>query len=78
VHAIERAGLEPHHAEDFRLDYAETLSHWIARLESNLDEARRLAGDERVRVWRLYLRAARNGFRSGFTSLFQVRASKPA
>ncbi|MBA3328589.1 MAG: class I SAM-dependent methyltransferase, partial [Solirubrobacterales bacterium] len=43
---------------------------------SNLDHARRLAGDERVRVWRLYLRGARSGFRSGFTSLFQVRARK--
>jgi cyclopropane-fatty-acyl-phospholipid synthase len=27
-----------------------------------------------VRVWRLYLRAARNGFESGFTSIYQVRA----
>ena len=33
-----------------------------------------LAGPERVRVWRLYLRAARNGFESGFTSIYQVRA----
>jgi len=23
-------------------------------------------------VWRLYLRAARNGFRTGFTSIFQI------
>jgi cyclopropane-fatty-acyl-phospholipid synthase len=29
---------------------------------------------ERVRVWRLYLRAARRGFESGFTSVYQVRA----
>ena len=33
------------------------------------------AGPERVRVWRLYLRAARNGFETGFTSIYQVRAS---
>jgi hypothetical protein len=26
-------------------------------------------------VWRLYLRAARRGFESGFTSVYQVRAS---
>ncbi len=43
-----------------------------------LDEAVRLAGDERVRVWRLYLRAARRGFESGFTSVYQVRCSRPA
>lgn len=57
-------------------DYAETLRHWIARLDENLDEAIRLAGPERVRVWRLYLRAAKNGFESGFTSTYQVLGTK--
>jgi cyclopropane-fatty-acyl-phospholipid synthase len=76
MRALEGAGLEIHHAEDFRSDYAETLRHWIERLDSNLDDARRIAGDERTRVWRLYLRAARNGFETGFTSIFQVRASR--
>ena len=45
------------------------------RLDENLDEAMRLAGPERVRVWRLYLRAARNGFESGFTSIYQARCT---
>ncbi|HEY1596797.1 MAG TPA: cyclopropane-fatty-acyl-phospholipid synthase family protein [Thermoleophilaceae bacterium] len=70
--AIERTSLEPIHVEGFRGDYAETLRHWARRLDDNIDEARRLAGDERVRVWRLYLRAARNGFETGFTSVYQV------
>jgi len=26
-----------------------------------------------MRVWRLYLRAARSGFETGFTSVYQVR-----
>jgi hypothetical protein len=30
-----------------------------------------------VRVWRLYLRAARRGFESGFISVYQVRAHRP-
>jgi len=75
--ALERAGFEPHHVEDFRADYAETLRHWAERLDARLVEAERLAGPERVRVWRLYLRAARSGFETGFTSIFQVRASLP-
>jgi cyclopropane-fatty-acyl-phospholipid synthase len=70
--AIERSGLEAIHIEGFREDYAQTLRHWARRLDDNIDEARRLAGDERVRVWRLYLRAARNGFETGFTSVYQV------
>jgi cyclopropane-fatty-acyl-phospholipid synthase len=41
--------------------------------DENIEEATRLAGEERVRVWRLYLRAARNGFETGFTSIYQVR-----
>ena len=73
--ALERAGLETHHIEEFRDDYVETLRHWARRLDENLDEAVRLAGHERVRVWRLYLRAARNGFATGSTSIYQVRAS---
>jgi cyclopropane-fatty-acyl-phospholipid synthase len=69
--ALERAGFEVVHVEGMRDDYSQTLRHWASRLDANLDEARRLAGDERVRVWRLYLRAARNGFDTGFTSIYQ-------
>jgi cyclopropane-fatty-acyl-phospholipid synthase len=75
--AIERAGLETHHVEDFRNDYAETLRHWARRFDDNLDEAIRLGGAERARVWRLYLRGARRGFETGFTSIYQVRCSRP-
>jgi cyclopropane-fatty-acyl-phospholipid synthase len=76
--AIERAGLETDHVEGFAQDYAATLRHWAERLDARLDDAIRLAGRERVRVWRLYLRAARHGFESGFTSVYQVRARWPA
>ncbi len=75
--AIERAGLETEHVEGFRMDYAETLTHWAQRLDANAAQAERLVGPERLRIWRLYLRAARNNFTSGFTSVYQVRSSKP-
>src|SRR4051794_3426433 len=71
--ALERAGFEIEHVEGFKDDYAETLRHWAQRLDDNIEEATRLAGAERARVWRLYLRAARNGFLTGFTSIYQVR-----
>jgi cyclopropane-fatty-acyl-phospholipid synthase len=74
--ALERAGLETEHVEGFRGDYAETLRHWARNIDDNIEEARRLAGPERVRVWRLYLRAARRGFETGFTSIYQVRCSR--
>jgi cyclopropane-fatty-acyl-phospholipid synthase len=75
--ALEQAGIEPLHVEGLREDYAETLSHWIERLDANRSRAEELAGAERVRIWRLYLRAARNGFRTGFTSIFQILGTRP-
>jgi cyclopropane-fatty-acyl-phospholipid synthase len=75
--ALEAAGLETLHVEGLRDDYVRTLTHWLQRLEARLPEAERLATAERVRVWRVYLRAARSGFKTGFTSVFQVRCRKP-
>jgi len=75
ISAFERAGLPADHIEGFQSDYAETLRHWAMRLDENLDRALELAGPERVRIWRLYLRAARSGFTTGFTSIYQVRAA---
>jgi cyclopropane-fatty-acyl-phospholipid synthase len=72
--ALARAGFETLHVEGFADDYAETLRHWTARLDERLDDARRLAGEERTRIWRLYLRAARHGFVTGLTNVYQVRA----
>src|SRR6202042_2506080 len=61
--AIERTGLVTRHVEGLQDDYAEAI---------------RLAGIERVRVWRVYLRAARQGFQTGWASVYQVLAHKPA
>ena len=76
--ALERAGLHTEHVEGFQQDYADTLRHWHERLDAHLEEAERLAGAERLRVWRLYLRAARHGFDVGYTSVYQLKARKPA
>jgi cyclopropane-fatty-acyl-phospholipid synthase len=75
--ALERAGFATQHVEGLAADYAETLRHWAERLDASIEQATRLAGEERIRVWRLYLRAARNGFLSGFTGIYQVRAALP-
>ena len=74
---FERAGFEALHVENLHTDYAETLRHWTARLDARLDEAEQLAGPERVRVWRLYLRAARNAFETAQNSVYQLLGSRP-
>jgi cyclopropane-fatty-acyl-phospholipid synthase len=77
VRAFERAGFETLNVENLHTDYAETLRHWTARFEDRLDEAERLGGAERTRVWRLYLRAARNGFEVANNAVYQLLCSRP-
>jgi cyclopropane-fatty-acyl-phospholipid synthase len=74
--ALERAGFVIEHVEEFGQDYAETLRHWIRKLDERHEEAVRLAGEERVRVWRLYLRGAKRAFETGFDSVYQVQGRR--
>jgi cyclopropane-fatty-acyl-phospholipid synthase len=76
--ALEHAGLVTEHVEGFAEDYAETMAHWTRRLDERRDEAIALVGPERLRVWRLYLRVARNGFLGGFTGVYQTQSHRPA
>jgi cyclopropane-fatty-acyl-phospholipid synthase len=76
--ALERTGLVTRHVEGLAEDYAETIRYWIAAYEERYDDAIRIAGVERARVWRVYLRAARQGFLTGWASVYQVLAEKPA
>jgi len=76
--ALERAGFWTGHVEGFREDYAQTLRHWARRLDERLEQAEALAGVERTRVWRLYLRSAGRGFEAGDLAVYQVRARRPS
>jgi cyclopropane-fatty-acyl-phospholipid synthase len=78
VRSLERTGLVTTHVEGLQADYARTTAEWIKRFESRHDEAVRIVGEERVRVWRLYLHAAHRGFATGWASVYQVLAHKPA
>jgi cyclopropane-fatty-acyl-phospholipid synthase len=78
--AMTRANLEPVDAECLRPHYALTLWHWADALESSLGEARRVLGpnaERTLRAYRLYLAGSAMGFERGWTSLFQVLASRP-
>jgi len=75
--AFERAGFEILNVENLHTDYAETLRHWTERFDEHLPEAQALAGTERMRVWRLYLRAARNAFETAQNAVCQILCSAP-
>jgi cyclopropane-fatty-acyl-phospholipid synthase len=74
---LDNAGLEVRDDENLREHYAITLRHWQERLEARWEEAERLIGTERLRVWRLYLAGAETGFRRGTTGVHQFLAVKP-
>jgi cyclopropane-fatty-acyl-phospholipid synthase len=76
LRALERTGLVTTHVEGLQGDYARTTAIWIERFEERYEDAVRLAGEERARVWRLYLHAAHQGFATGWASVYQVLAHK--
>jgi cyclopropane-fatty-acyl-phospholipid synthase len=76
--ALEGSGFVTRHVEGFAPDYATTLRHWAGRLDANRAAAEALVGAERVRTFRLYLRAACNGFCTGFLGIYQVLCQRPA
>ncbi len=76
IQALERTGFTTTHVEGLQSDYARTIGYWIESFDSHWDEAVRLAGIERARIWKLYLRAARQGFETGWASVYQVLAHR--
>jgi cyclopropane-fatty-acyl-phospholipid synthase len=75
--AAEKAGFEVRDLESLREHYAETLAHWLHRLEQRFAEAVRLVGEERARAWRLYLATSSVAFRLGEISVFQLLLARP-
>ena len=76
LRALELAEFTTTHVEGLQGDYARTISYWIEGFDAHWDDAVRLAGIERARIWRLYLRAARQGFETGWASVYQVLAHR--
>ncbi len=70
--AMESAGFEVHDVESLREHYVRTLQAWIANLDRSWDDALRLVGPGRARVWRLYFAAAALGFENGDLGVHQV------
>ncbi len=76
LRALELTEFTTTHVEGLQPDYARTIEHWTERFDARWDDAVRLAGIERARIWRLYLRAARQGFETGWASVYQVLAHR--
>jgi cyclopropane-fatty-acyl-phospholipid synthase len=73
---VQKAGFEVRHIEGLREHYAQTLRRWVANLERNWDDAVRLVGPGRARVWRLYMAGSAVGFDAARIQIHQVLAVK--
>jgi cyclopropane-fatty-acyl-phospholipid synthase len=73
---ISRQELEILDVECLRPHYAATLLRWVRRLEARRAEAIALAGEERYRIWRIYMAGCALAFERNWLSIYQVLAGK--
>ena len=78
VLAMERAGFEVRDVESLREHYARTLRAWVANLDESWDEAVKLVGEPRAKIWRLYMAGSAVGFEDGGISIHQVLGVVPS
>jgi cyclopropane-fatty-acyl-phospholipid synthase len=77
IEGLAREGLELVDAEALREHYAKTLWCWLDGLETNAAAARAEVGEEKFRIWRVYLAGSAHAFERGWLSIFQLLAGKP-
>jgi cyclopropane-fatty-acyl-phospholipid synthase len=75
---LENTGFEVHDVESLREHYALTLKYWSKNLTANKEEAIRLVGPEKYRLWAAYMTGGSVGFTAGSIKIYQVLASKRA
>lgn len=73
---MQQGGLEVLDVENLRRHYAKTCSMWTDNFESHSEEVKRLAGDKRFRIWRVYLAGCQYAFQQDWISLYQVVCRK--
>ncbi len=77
IEGMAAQGLEVIDGEALREHYARTLWRWCERLEASAEAARAEIGEERYRVWRIYLAGSAHAFDRGWLSLWQLLAGRP-
>ncbi|MBI2204107.1 MAG: class I SAM-dependent methyltransferase [Candidatus Rokubacteria bacterium] len=69
------AGLRISDVENLRPHYALTIEAWIDRFEKHADAIARMFDERFVRMWRMYLHAARAAFVFGALNVWQLTCS---
>ncbi len=71
-----QSGLDVVDVECWRSHYARTLWQWVERLDAHREAAIRIVGEERYRIWRIYMAGSANAFERGWISIYQVLVAK--
>ncbi|MGQ0480872.1 MAG: class I SAM-dependent methyltransferase [Pseudonocardia sp.] len=77
IDTMNAQGFEIRHEENLREHYDHTLADWGANLEAHWSQAVAEVGEQRARVWRLYMAACRLGFERNNIQLHQVLGVRP-
>jgi cyclopropane-fatty-acyl-phospholipid synthase len=75
--SVQAAGMELRDVESLREHYPLTLRHWGANLAANREEVIASAGEERERIWRLYMAGSAVAFERGDITVFQSLIGNP-
>ena len=75
---MEAVGFDVHDVEGWRDHYALTCKLWSQRLWERRDEAIALVGEEKYRMWLLYLTGVSFSLGDGSARLYQIVATKHA
>jgi cyclopropane-fatty-acyl-phospholipid synthase len=78
VALLEAARLEVADVHSLREHYVWTVRSWLSTLESERARAVELIGEQRYRVWRLYLAGAALAFEENRMGVHQILAVRPA
>jgi len=77
IRIAEACGFEVRDVESLREHYARTLRHWVRRLESRCEDAKRITNETVYRIWRIYMAGCAYAFAKGRVNIYQVLFSKP-
>jgi cyclopropane-fatty-acyl-phospholipid synthase len=76
LRTMAEAGLEVVDTESLRRHYFRTLTQWAHRLEDHAEVARKIVGERRYRIWRVYLAGCAYGFMHNWMNIYQMLACK--
>ncbi|WP_424647603.1 class I SAM-dependent methyltransferase [Chromobacterium vaccinii] len=76
LRTMQQGGLEALDVENLRRHYAKTLSCWTMNFENQSVRIRQEVGEEKYRIWRVYLSGCAYAFRHDVVSIYQVLCHK--